>query len=82
MKWKRLKKLFSKHEKINLYKIVFSDAGPLSGLIMSGLRWRLTVVGETYLKFLACEEYTAFHGAEREIHLLCNLVVLVAGDVH
>ena len=42
----------------------------------------LAVVGETLLKLLASEEYAALDCAEREIHLLCDFVVFVAGDVH
>lgn len=42
----------------------------------------LLIVLELLLQALACEEDSALHGAEREIHFLRNLVVLVSGHVH
>ena len=45
-------------------------------------RMGLLIVLELLLQALACEEDSALHGAEREIHFLCNLVVLVSGHVH
>ena len=42
----------------------------------------LTVVSETHLKFLAGEEDAALYSSEGKVHLLCDLVVLVTGNVH
>lgn len=42
----------------------------------------LLVVLKLLLQALACEEDTALHGAEREVHFLRNLVVLVSGHMH
>ena len=44
--------------------------------------YRLSVVGEAFLEFFASEEDAALYGAEGEVHLLGNLVVLVTGNVH
>ena len=40
------------------------------------------VVGEALLELLASEEDAALYGAQREVHLLGDLIVLVAGNVH
>lgn len=45
-------------------------------------RMGLLVVLKLLLQALACEEDTALHGAEREVHFLRNLVVLVSGHMH
>ena len=42
----------------------------------------LAIVGKLFLKFLAGEEDAALDCAEREIHLLGDFVVFVAGYVH
>lgn len=48
------------------------------GLAAAGL----AIIGEAFLKFLACEEDAALDCTEGEIHVLGNLVVFVAGDMH
>ena len=40
------------------------------------------VVGEAFLELLAGEEDAALYGAQRQVHLLGDLVVFVAGHVH
>ena len=42
----------------------------------------LAVVGEALLEFFASEEDAALDGAEGEVHLFGDFVVLVTGDVH
>ncbi len=42
----------------------------------------LAIVAEAFLQFLAGEENAALYSAERKIHFLSNLAVLVTGDVH
>ncbi len=43
---------------------------------------RLAVVGEAGLEFLAGEEDAALHGAEGEVHVVGDFLILVAGNVH
>ena len=42
----------------------------------------LAIVCKTLLKFLASEEDAALDGAEGEVHLFGDFIVLVPGDVH
>ncbi len=42
----------------------------------------LAIVAETFLKFLACEEYAALDSAEREIHVFGYFVVFIACNMH
>ncbi len=42
----------------------------------------LSIIGKLHLEFLAGKEDTALDGAQREVHLLGDLVVLVTGNVH
>lgn len=41
-----------------------------------------TIVGETRLKFFACEENAAFDSSERKVHFLSDFIVLIARYVH
>ncbi len=42
----------------------------------------LTIIAESFLELLACKKYTTFDGAEWEVHVLGNLIIFIAGDVH
>ena len=42
----------------------------------------LAIVDEAFPEFFAGEEDAALDGAERQVHLLGDFVVFIAGDVH